>query len=75
MAGKIKSALILGATRGIGKQIALTFAENGYKVCVAAKTTESTPKLPGESIVSRVLLFFVPLLFTGGQVASLFSNR
>ncbi|GFO16327.1 hydroxysteroid dehydrogenase-like protein 2 [Plakobranchus ocellatus] len=47
MAGKAKSALILGATRGIGKQIALTFAENGYKVCVAAKTTESTPRLPG----------------------------
>ena len=47
MAGRVKTALILGASRGIGKQIALTFAENGYKVCVAAKTTESTPKLPG----------------------------
>ncbi|GFR89118.1 hydroxysteroid dehydrogenase-like protein 2 [Elysia marginata] len=47
MTGKLKSALILGASRGIGKQIALTFAENGYKVCVAAKTTESTQKLPG----------------------------
>lgn len=47
MAGKFKSALILGASRGIGKQVAFTLAENGFKVCVAAKTTESTAKLPG----------------------------
>nr|KAI8762433.1 hydroxysteroid dehydrogenase-like protein 2 [Biomphalaria glabrata] len=44
---KMKSALVIGATRGIGKQIALKFAENGYKVCVAAKTTEHSDKLPG----------------------------
>ncbi|KAK0040823.1 hydroxysteroid dehydrogenase-like protein 2 [Biomphalaria pfeifferi] len=43
----MKSALVIGATRGIGKQIALKFAENGYKVCVAAKTTEHSDKLPG----------------------------
>ncbi|KAH9504951.1 Hydroxysteroid dehydrogenase-like protein 2 [Bulinus truncatus] len=43
----MKSALVIGATRGIGKQIALKFSENGYKVCVAAKTTENTDKLPG----------------------------
>ncbi|RUS76433.1 hypothetical protein EGW08_015802 [Elysia chlorotica] len=47
MTGRLKSALIMGASRGIGKQVALTFAENGYKVCVAAKTIESTHKLPG----------------------------
>lgn len=44
----MKSALVIGATRGIGKQIALKFAENGYKVCVAAKTTEHSDKLPGK---------------------------
>ena len=43
----MKSALIIGATRGIGRQIAKSFAENGYKVCVAAKTVESTAKTPG----------------------------
>lgn len=43
----MKSALVIGATRGIGKQIAIKFAENGYGVCVAAKTVESTDKLPG----------------------------
>jgi len=43
----IKSALVLGASRGIGRQIALTLAENGYGVVVASKSTESTVKLPG----------------------------
>ncbi|XP_005104217.1 hydroxysteroid dehydrogenase-like protein 2 [Aplysia californica] len=43
----MKSALIIGATRGIGRQIAKTFSENGYRVCVSAKTTESTEKTPG----------------------------
>uniref|UniRef100_A0A0B6ZT58 SDR family NAD(P)-dependent oxidoreductase n=1 Tax=Arion vulgaris TaxID=1028688 RepID=A0A0B6ZT58_9EUPU len=43
----MKSALVIGATRGIGKQIALTLAENGYGVCVAAKTIIGTEKSPG----------------------------
>jgi len=43
----MKSALVIGATRGIGRQIAKSFAENGYTVCVAAKTVESTEKTPG----------------------------
>ena len=43
----MKSALVIGASRGIGRQIALTLSRNGYKVGVAAKTIESTPKLPG----------------------------
>ena len=29
-----KVAFITGATRGIGKQIALTLAENGYDICL-----------------------------------------
>ena len=41
------SAVILGASRGIGRQIALTFAANGYKVCVAAKTDQPDARLPG----------------------------
>ena len=43
----MKSALVIGASRGIGRQIAITLARNGYRVGVAAKTVESTPELPG----------------------------
>ena len=43
----MKSALVIGASRGIGRQIAITLSQNGYKVGVAAKTLESTPELPG----------------------------
>ncbi|KAF4153720.1 hypothetical protein CNMCM6069_000343 [Aspergillus lentulus] len=32
-------ALVVGASRGIGRQIAIDLAKNGYKVVVAAKTT------------------------------------
>ncbi|CAH1783674.1 unnamed protein product [Owenia fusiformis] len=42
-----KVALVLGASRGIGRQIALSLAENGYKVGVASKTTAQTASLPG----------------------------
>lgn len=44
---QMKSCLVIGASRGIGRQIVLSFSASGYKVGVAAKTTESTDKLPG----------------------------
>ncbi|KAF2157420.1 short chain dehydrogenase family protein [Myriangium duriaei CBS 260.36] len=37
-----KVALIVGASRGIGRQIAVDLARNGYKVAVAAKTTSDS---------------------------------
>ena len=43
----MKSALIIGASRGIGRQIALTMSQNNYGVVVASKTVQSTAKLPG----------------------------
>ena len=43
----MKSALVVGASRGIGRQIALTLSQNGYKVGVAAKTVSVNSKLPG----------------------------
>ncbi|XP_062616616.1 hydroxysteroid dehydrogenase-like protein 2 [Saccostrea cucullata] len=43
----MKSALVIGASRGIGKQVAITLSRNGYSVGVAAKTEVSKESLPG----------------------------
>jgi len=42
-----KTLFITGASRGIGKAIALKAASDGANVVIAAKTTEPHPKLPG----------------------------
>jgi citronellol/citronellal dehydrogenase len=42
-----KVAIITGASRGIGRQVALTFARAGADIVVAAKSDEENPKLPG----------------------------
>lgn len=39
-----KVALVVGASRGIGRQIAVDLAKNGYRVAVAAKTTSDASK-------------------------------
>ena len=42
-----KTLFITGASRGIGKAIAMRAARDGARIIVAAKTTEPHPKLPG----------------------------
>ncbi|XP_034107897.1 hydroxysteroid dehydrogenase-like protein 2 [Drosophila albomicans] len=42
-----KTIFITGASRGIGKAIALKAARDGANVVIAAKTAEPHPKLPG----------------------------
>ncbi|XP_064477022.1 hydroxysteroid dehydrogenase-like protein 2 [Ornithodoros turicata] len=42
-----RTLFITGATRGIGKEIALKAAKDGANVVIAAKTAEPHPKLPG----------------------------
>jgi citronellol/citronellal dehydrogenase len=42
-----RTLFITGASRGIGKAIALKAAADGANVVIAAKTTEPHPKLPG----------------------------
>ncbi|KAJ7352750.1 Hydroxysteroid dehydrogenase-like protein 2 [Desmophyllum pertusum] len=42
-----KTIFITGASRGIGKAIALKAAKDGANIVIAAKTTEPHPKLPG----------------------------
>jgi len=45
LAGKV--AIITGASRGVGRCIALTFAREGASVVIAAKSDAPHPKLPG----------------------------
>lgn len=42
-----KTIIITGATRGIGKAIALKLASQGANIVIAAKSTEENPKLGG----------------------------
>jgi citronellol/citronellal dehydrogenase len=44
---KDKTIFITGASRGIGKAIALRVAKDGARVVIAAKTDQPHPKLPG----------------------------
>ena len=42
-----RTAFITGASRGIGKAIAVKLARDGANIVIAAKTAEAHPKLPG----------------------------
>ena len=44
---KNKVIFITGASRGIGREMALRFAKEGASIVIAAKTIEPHPKLPG----------------------------
>lgn len=44
---KGRVGIVTGASRGIGRAIAVGLARDGYDVVIAAKSTESTAKLPG----------------------------
>jgi citronellol/citronellal dehydrogenase len=44
---KNKTIFITGASRGIGRAIALKFAADGANIVIAAKSAEVNPKLPG----------------------------
>ena len=53
---KHKTLFITGASRGIGKAIALRAARDGANVVVAAKTAEPDPRLPGTvSVAAEVI--------------------
>lgn len=61
---KGKTLFITGASRGIGKAIALKAARDGANIVIAAKTAEPHPKLLGTIYTAAeeskcVLLYFV----------------
>ncbi|MBL7743199.1 MAG: SDR family NAD(P)-dependent oxidoreductase, partial [Chitinophagaceae bacterium] len=45
MSLKNKTVFITGASRGIGKAIALRMAQEGANIIIAAKSVEENPKL------------------------------
>ena len=44
---KDKVIFISGASRGIGREMALKFAQDGANIVIAAKSADPHPKLPG----------------------------
>ena len=54
---KNKTIFITGATRGIGREIALRCARDGANIVVTGKTVEAHPKLPGtiHSVAAEVV--------------------
>lgn len=44
---KNKNIIITGASRGIGKEMAIRFAKDGAHIIAAAKSMSGHPKLPG----------------------------
>lgn len=52
MSFKNKTAFITGASRGIGKAIAMKLASEGANIIIAAKTVEKHPKLEGTIFTS-----------------------
>ena len=51
MSLKNRTVFISGASRGIGKAIALKLASDGANIIVAAKSTEENPKLGDNTIL------------------------
>lgn len=71
MAGTLagKTLFITGASRGIGKAIALRAAKDGANIAVVGKTSDPHPKLPGTVFSARD-----ELVAAGGQALALVAD-
>ncbi len=71
MAGTLlgKTLFVTGASRGIGKAIALRAARDGANIAVIGKTAEPHPKLPGTVFSARD-----ELVAAGGQALALVAD-
>ncbi|KAJ5355248.1 uncharacterized protein N7496_012460 [Penicillium cataractarum] len=75
MASEKPVALVIGASRGIGRQIAIDLASNGYAVMLAAKTTsdasKTTPFPPDPNSSSSTISTVAREIHeTGGQAST-----
>ena len=52
-----KVAIVTGASRGIGRNMALALADAGCTVVIAARSVDENPKLPGtiHSVAARIV--------------------
>ncbi|KAM0343247.1 hypothetical protein ACHAPU_008697 [Fusarium lateritium] len=74
---KKQVALVVGASRGIGRQVALDLARNGYAVVVAAKTISDPSNLPEpfppnpNSSASTITTVAREIIAAGGDAAAI----
>ena len=62
-----RTIFITGASRGIGKAIAIKAAKDGANIVIAAKTAEPHPKLPGTIYTAAKEGLFYHLVFCDMQ--------
>uniref|UniRef100_A0A0R3RZ60 Hydroxysteroid dehydrogenase-like protein 2 n=1 Tax=Elaeophora elaphi TaxID=1147741 RepID=A0A0R3RZ60_9BILA len=62
-----RTVIITGASRGIGKEIALKLAKDGANIVVAAKTAKPHPKLPGTIYSAVEDIEKATFFFAGGK--------
>lgn len=70
-----KTIFITGASRGIGREIALRCARDGARVVITGKTVAPHPKLPGTTIATAAIEFnFSPEILRASRKPSIVAD-